>query len=239
MTVSHRRRVLGLASVDGNDEEAIVVRIENRSGNAIAEVQSRVKQPVIRWLAATLDGVVASTGAVYGFLRTRFRSLTPGPPPFSSMSSMPPASSAARIFLIVSSRPPNSPSAVSSRAIVGSETPDWRAKSDWDHPRSARAALTCRMVINLAVPRLIEFILTKCRGQFNRIYINKRRRALVHLAYWPEARNGDVEMKPHKSRQNSADRRHFVGGSDARIIMGQDEKASIGVHRRLKNPHEH
>jgi hypothetical protein len=31
-----------------------------------------------------------------------------------------------------------------------------------------------------------------------------------------------------------SDRRHFIGGSDARIIMGQDEKASIRVHRRLK-----
>jgi hypothetical protein len=34
------------------------------------------------------------------------------------------------------------------------------------------------------------------------------------------------------------DRRHFIGGSDARIIMGQDEKASIRVHRRFKNPHK-
>ena len=38
---------------------------------------------------------------------------------------------------------------------------------------------------------------------------------------------------------NNTDRRDFIGGSDARIIMGQDGKASIGVHRRLKNPHEH
>ena len=35
-----------------------------------------------------------------------------------------------------------------------------------------------------------------------------------------------------------SNRRNFVGGSDARIIMGQDEKASIRVHRRLKNPHK-
>jgi hypothetical protein len=33
-------------------------------------------------------------------------------------------------------------------------------------------------------------------------------------------------------------RRDFIGGSDARIIMGQDGKASIRVHRRLKNPHK-
>ena len=37
---------------------------------------------------------------------------------------------------------------------------------------------------------------------------------------------------------NSFDRRDFIGGSDARIIMGQDEKASIRVHRRLKCPHK-
>jgi hypothetical protein len=35
-----------------------------------------------------------------------------------------------------------------------------------------------------------------------------------------------------------SNRRSFIGGSDARIIMGQDEKASIRVHRRLKNPHK-
>ena len=37
---------------------------------------------------------------------------------------------------------------------------------------------------------------------------------------------------------NSTDRRQFIGGSDARIIMGQDGNASIHVHRRLKNPHK-
>jgi hypothetical protein len=29
------------------------------------------------------------------------------------------------------------------------------------------------------------------------------------------------------NRQRGLDRRHFIGGSDARIIMGQDEKALI------------
>ena len=41
-----------------------------------------------------------------------------------------------------------------------------------------------------------------------------------------------------KRNGNHTDRRDFIGGSDARIIMGQDEKASIRVHRRLKNPHK-
>jgi hypothetical protein len=43
------------------------------------------------------------------------------------------ASSAARIFLTVSPRPPNSPSADSSRATVGSEIPECTAKNN-GHP---------------------------------------------------------------------------------------------------------
>jgi hypothetical protein len=37
-----------------------------------------------------------------------------------------------------------------------------------------------------------------------------------------------------KGNWNKTDRRDFIGGSDARIIMGQDEKASIRVRRRVK-----
>ena len=36
-----------------------------RAGSAIKDAQRWVKHPVIRWMAATLDGVVAGTGAVY------------------------------------------------------------------------------------------------------------------------------------------------------------------------------
>jgi predicted phage-related endonuclease len=38
---------------------------ERNTGRAITEVQSRVRHPVIAFLAATLDGVVTGTGAVY------------------------------------------------------------------------------------------------------------------------------------------------------------------------------
>jgi predicted phage-related endonuclease len=38
---------------------------ERNTGNAIKDTQCRVKHPVIRWMAATLDGVVEGTGAVY------------------------------------------------------------------------------------------------------------------------------------------------------------------------------
>ncbi len=45
-------------------------------------------------------------------------------------------------------------------------------------------------------------------------------------------------MKPLMFTGLNGDRRRFIGGSDARIIMGQDGNASIHVHRRLKNPHK-
>jgi hypothetical protein len=40
------------------------------------------------------------------------------------------------------------------------------------------------------------------------------------------------------ARKQAIDRRHFIGGSDARIIMGQDEKALIRlcVQCRVKHP---
>jgi predicted phage-related endonuclease len=38
---------------------------ERNTGQAITEVQRRVHHPVKRWMAATLDGVIQSTGAVF------------------------------------------------------------------------------------------------------------------------------------------------------------------------------
>src|SRR5437762_4517117 len=38
---------------------------ERNTGHAIKDVQYRVQHPVIRWMAATLDGVVEQTGAVF------------------------------------------------------------------------------------------------------------------------------------------------------------------------------
>jgi putative phage-type endonuclease len=51
---------LGLVTEDLNRQW-----YERNTGNAIKDVQCRVKHPVIRWMAATLDGVVAGSGAVY------------------------------------------------------------------------------------------------------------------------------------------------------------------------------
>src|SRR6266436_5505346 len=38
---------------------------ERNTGHAVKEVQRWVRHPVIRWLAATVDGVVEGTGAVF------------------------------------------------------------------------------------------------------------------------------------------------------------------------------
>jgi hypothetical protein len=38
---------------------------ERNTGQAITGIQRRVKHPVIKWMAATLDGIVADTGAVF------------------------------------------------------------------------------------------------------------------------------------------------------------------------------
>jgi predicted phage-related endonuclease len=51
---------LGLATEDLNR-----AWYERSTGRAITDVQSRVRHPVIAYVAATLDGVVTGTGAVY------------------------------------------------------------------------------------------------------------------------------------------------------------------------------
>ncbi len=38
---------------------------ERNTGHALTEVQRRVQHPVVRWMAATLDGMVEATGAVF------------------------------------------------------------------------------------------------------------------------------------------------------------------------------
>src|ERR1700730_16109601 len=38
---------------------------ERNTGHAIKDIQRRVKHPVIKWMAATLDGVIEPTGAVF------------------------------------------------------------------------------------------------------------------------------------------------------------------------------
>src|SRR5262245_16702923 len=72
--------------------------------------------------------------------RSLFLSLTPRPPPFSSMNSTPPSSSAVRILVAVLVRPPIGPSRASNRLMVGVETPAASANSSCDQDSKARAA---------------------------------------------------------------------------------------------------
>jgi putative phage-type endonuclease len=51
---------LGLVTEDLNRQW-----YERNTGKVVEDVQVRVRHPVIRWMAATLDGVVAGSGAVY------------------------------------------------------------------------------------------------------------------------------------------------------------------------------
>src|SRR5215831_20092707 len=38
---------------------------ERNTGRAITDIQKRIKHPVVRWMGATLDGMVKATGAVF------------------------------------------------------------------------------------------------------------------------------------------------------------------------------
>jgi hypothetical protein len=97
---------------------------ERNTWDAPKNIQCRVRQPVIRWMAATFDYIVAGTGALaadfHAFLRLRNR--TPAPPPFSSINSTPAASSAFCNF-DRASKDTGGPKLPSRRLTVGSESP--------------------------------------------------------------------------------------------------------------------
>ncbi len=50
----------------------------------------------------------------------------------------------------------------------------------------------------------------------------------------PDALARQSTTKPHRTRIKAADRRYFVGGSDARIIMGDDEVALVRLWREKR-----
>jgi hypothetical protein len=138
---------------------------EKTTGQVIKDVQSWIQHPVIRWMAATLDGMVEGTGAVFeakfmlpwsfseeaekqrhtwSYIRfltlCGFRKRTPSPPPLSSMKSIPAASIARRIAASLASVTGTSPSTTSALRMVATPTFEARAKSRAVHRISARAA---------------------------------------------------------------------------------------------------
>jgi hypothetical protein len=132
------------------------------------------------------------------------------------MNSTPALSIAILILAPVSVRPRSGPSCASSRFIVGTETPASDANCSCDHASSARAALTWRIDTFS-----IDFVMLK-------IYtfrINIRR---VSFGLKGES------TVPQGHKPSGSDRRHFIGGSDARVIMGDDEQALIRLWREKR-----
>jgi hypothetical protein len=84
-----------------------------------------------------------------GFLWIRLRSLTPGPPPFSSMKSTPADSSAWRTARSLAAVNEVALSTTSARRMVFTPRADARARSSALHFRSARPALICELVKGL------------------------------------------------------------------------------------------
>jgi hypothetical protein len=91
------------------------------------------------------------------------------------VNSIPARSSAPRSLMPVSSRPPNNPSAASSRLTVGTETPANAARSSWDQPSSARAAGARPQASD-------EFVVPLCRSHHRAVHPADGERALCLIA---------------------------------------------------------
>ena len=100
---------------------------------------------------------------------------TPGPPPFSSMNSMPALSNAIRILAAVSLRPPRGPSLASNLLMVGIETLAAAANCSCDQAKSERAALIClidtfgidlcsRMCDTFSIDQISNSLVTRVSG---------------------------------------------------------------------------
>src|SRR5438477_5041021 len=131
------------------------------------------------------------------------------------MNSTPADSNAERILIPVSSLPPSGPSWASSRLIVGTETSAAAAKSSCDQAKRDRAALTCRIDTFGIDP-----VATAC-DTFS-----------IEMIEAASMIPGEAAMAQTQSKTPiCSERRYFIGGSDARIIMGNDEAALVRLWR--------
>jgi hypothetical protein len=103
----------------GQDEKALIRLWQEKRGEVGPEDLSA--NHIVQFGVAT-EGLIADAAYLPALLWIRLRTLTPGPPPFSSMNTMPALTRAASIFSPVSARPPKGPSFASSRLIVGTDT---------------------------------------------------------------------------------------------------------------------
>jgi hypothetical protein len=106
---------------------------------------------VLRWMNAAITYFP-------GFLWIRLRSLTPGPPPFSSMNRMPAASRTPFILESVSGSPAYRPT--SRFVIVLRCKPVASARSRTVHSRAARAMRTCALVTVIFIVLLSHVSMT-------------------------------------------------------------------------------
>ena len=123
---------------------------EKTTGQVIKDVQSWIRHPVIRWMAATLDGIVTAVGsAAHPYFRRGcrgFRKNTPSPKPPSLLNAIPARSRAFWIALTASSdtcRRSFSKSTTVERPRAAAS-----ARSDCVMSNKARAALHCAGVIS-------------------------------------------------------------------------------------------
>jgi hypothetical protein len=138
----------------GEDETALLrlwkekrgeVEPEDLSGDLLVQLSTVTEQLNRHWYEKKTGQPGNDVGIQSHPQRVRLPGLrrrTPCPPPFSSMKSTPPDLIAPTIRSAVSPRPPRGPSKASSRLMVGIDTSAAFARSSWDQPSSARAALT-------------------------------------------------------------------------------------------------
>ena len=129
----------------GSDECALL-RLWQESGasssrrTVITDVQRQVRHPALRWMAAHTR---------YPLLNCRFRSRTPGPPPFSSMNSTPARFRTPAIAASVAASPAYLP--VSMFVIVFRWSWLASARSRTVQFNAARAIRTCALVTGIVL----------------------------------------------------------------------------------------
>jgi predicted phage-related endonuclease len=168
-------------------------------------------------------GFAGSRAEGYFFLACRrFRSRRPSPPPFSSMKSIPARSKAARI----ASTAPRETSrrSFSKSTTVESPRPAACASCDWVIPSSPRAARHWAGVI------LSTFFVDRPHKVSYQQFL-----LMTRFAGTMKPTRSERSMSAQRrSITNSTHRRCFIGGSDARIIMGDDETALFRLWREKR-----
>jgi len=143
-------------------------------------------------------------------------SRTPRPPPWlvalSAISSMPMPFSAATSFISESTLPLMTPSLVSMRWMVGSDSPAASARRRWSMPSSAREARSCPAVITMSDGKRLEMRIMMLKTLF---LIVQALFLMVHAA-WGQPQSGN----PNDNLAEMRGGRHVPVG---RLRLGETE----------------